>query len=143
MKKIYALFLVLVLSSLLAACSASTANISGSELGTGFDSGTNKATGVTATFDKAAPELHYVVAVSNAPDGTAVRAVLTAVDVTDMNGTAAKDTQMAEFPKTLPSDATVDFKFTVPSVGEWPVGSYKIDLYLNDKLDRTATFNVQ
>src|SRR4051794_8991604 len=141
MKKIYALFLILVLGSMLAACSASTANISSAELGTGFDSSTGKATGVTATFDKGSPEIHYVSQVSNAPDGTAVKAVLTAVDVTDASGNVSKDRKVTEDSKTLSSDAPVDFKFSVPS--EWPVGTYKIELYLNDKLDRTANFTVQ
>ncbi len=142
MKKFYALFLVLVLGSLLAACSASTANITSSELGTGYDSGSSKATGVATTFDKAAPEIHVVTAVANAPDGTTLRTVLTGVDITDVNGTETKDTKLNEVTKTLSSDSTVNVTFTAPATG-WPTGSYKSDIYLNDKLDRTLTFTVQ
>jgi hypothetical protein len=143
MKGFYALFLVLVLGSLLAACSASTANITSADLGTGYDSSATKVTGATTTFDKTAPEIHTVVSVANAPSDTAVRATLTAVDVTDMNGQNIKDKQVLDNPYTIQSDATIDFKFTVPATGEWPVGKYKVDIYLNDKLDRTLNFTVQ
>jgi hypothetical protein len=137
------LVLVLASASLLSACDFSTANIKGAEMGTGFDSGSKTVTGATNTFELAAPEIHTVVSVANAPSDTSVRAVLTAVDVTDMNGVQATDTQITENSFTLASDGVVDFKWTVPPTGEWPVGSYKVDLYLNDKLDRTLNFTVQ
>jgi len=143
MKRFYALLMVLVLGSILAACSASTANITSAATGTGFDKANNAVTGATDTFDKAAPVIYAVTSLANVPDGTTVRAVLTAVDVTDMNGNAIKDKQVGDTTQTLSSDSAVGFSFTVPSTGEWPTGSYKVDLYLNDKLDRTLNFTVQ
>jgi len=35
------------------------------------------------------------------------------------------------------------FTFDLTNNGLWPVGKYKVDLYLNDKLDRTLEFEVQ
>lgn len=142
MKKIYMLLMIMVLAMVLSACSASTANISAANLGTGYDSGTSAVTGASTTFGLAEPEIHLVASFANVPDGTTTKAVLTAVDVTDMNGSAIKDTMVNEIAKTLTSDSTVDFKFSIPSTGEWPVGSYKIDLYLNEKIDRTITFTI-
>jgi hypothetical protein len=142
MKKFYALFLVLVLGSLLAACSASTANITSSEIGTGFDTASNKATGVATTFDKGVPEIHIVTAVANAPDGTTLRTVLTAMDVTDVNGNNIKNTKVNEATKTLSSDSAVNVTFSAPTSG-WPTGAYSSTIYLNDTLDRTLTFTVK
>jgi hypothetical protein len=143
MKKFHVLFIVLVFGSLLAACSASTANITSADLGTGFDSSTNKVTGATTTFGKTEPALHCVVAVANAPDGTTVRVVWTAVAAVDASGNAVKDTKVNETTTTLTSDGVVNASLNIPSTGAWPTGSYKADIYLNDKLDRTLTFTVQ
>jgi hypothetical protein len=143
MKKFYVLFMVLVLGSLLAACSASTANITSAELGTGVDSSAGKATGVTTTFGKTAPGLHCVVTVANAPSGTVVKTTWTIVDAVDLSGNPVKDTKLKDVDYTFQSDGWSDFNLTPPSTGEWPVGSYKVDIYLNDKLDRTLTFTVK
>jgi len=143
MKALYGLIMVLVLSVLLSACSASTANIQSADLGTGFDKSSNSVTGSTTTFAADAPELHCVTKVANAPDGTTVRAVWTAVDVTDANGNAIKNQQISEYTSTLSADGAVDFKLSVPSSGEWPAGSYKVDLYLGDKMDRSLAFTIQ
>ena len=143
MKALYGLVLVLVLGALLTACSASTANIQSADLGTGFDKSSNSVTGATTTFAADAPELHCVTKVANVPDGTTVRAVWTAVNVTDANGNAIKDQQISEYTSTLAADGAVDFKLSVPNSGQWPAGAYKVDLYLNDKMDRSLAFSVQ
>jgi hypothetical protein len=143
MKRFYVLVLVLVLGSMLAACSASTANITGADMGTGFDSSTNKVTGATTTFSKTEPVIHLVVSAANVPSGTTLGVVWTAVNVTDANGTATTNRQLNTVSKTLDSDGTIDFTMSIPSTGEWPTGSYKADVNLNDKLDRTVTFTVQ
>jgi hypothetical protein len=143
MRKLHVLLMVLVLGSLLAACSASSANITSADMGTGFDGSTNKVTGATTTFSTTEPTFHCVVAVANVPDGTTVRVVWTAVDVVDANGNATKDRKLNETTSTLTTDGAVDSKLSVPSTGVWPTGTYKTDIYLNDKLDRTLNFTVQ
>ena len=143
MKALYGLFMVMVLGALLTACSASTANIQSADLGTGFDNSSNSVSGATTSFAADAAELHCVTKVANVPDGTTVRAVWTAVDVTDANGTAIKDKQISEYTSTLAADGAVDFKLSVPNSGAWPAGAYKVDLYLNDKMDRSLAFRIQ
>ena len=45
-----------------------------------------------------------------------------------------------ETPITTP-DATIPFSLTNENL--WPVGSYKVDIYLNDELNTTLEFSVQ
>lgn len=79
---------------------------------------------------------YLIVALANAPDDTTVKAVWTAVDVDG----ADANTVLAE--KSLTSgSATVTFDLSNNNL--WPNGSYKVDLYLNDKLDRTLDFKVE
>jgi hypothetical protein len=42
---------------------------------------------------------------------------------------------------TKETDSTADF--TLSNDQPWPVGKYKADIYLDDKLDRTLEFEVQ
>ena len=53
---------------------------------------------------------------------------------------AAPNTKIDAAEKTL-GDATITFDLT--NNKPWPKGSYKVDLYLNDKLDRTLEFQVK
>ncbi len=84
------------------------------------------------------PQFHALVRVADAPAGTLVRAVWTAVDVGEA---AAPNTQVADDVKQ--ARGTLNLHFTaVPDYGRWPPGSYKLDVYLNGKLDRTVSFKV-
>jgi hypothetical protein len=140
MKRFYALFLVLVLGSLLAACSASTANIQSADLGTGYDSGSQQVTGATTTFAPTDTTIHLVVKVANAPDDTTVRTVWTAADVPSQN---LKDQKLGEKTyATKDIGTSIDFTLAGPGGQQWPAGSYKVDVYLNDKLDRTLNYTV-
>lgn len=76
-----------------------------------------------------------MVTLSGAPDDTKLKAVWTAVEVE------------GEAPNTLiyekeyvggASTVTFDLSNSQP----WPPGKYKVDLYLNDQLDRTLEFAV-
>ena len=129
--------LFLLLSSLtvaVAACDASTANIQSAVLAHDFQN--NAAVGPTTTF---APgdTFHLVVQLANAPDGTTVKTVWTAVDAADGQ---IKDQKIDEKQLTTGS-APIDFTL-VPNK-PFPVGKYKADVYLNDKLNQTLNFQVQ
>lgn len=120
----------LVLSSLACEFSASTAKISDAVMARDAEG-----TQPTTTF---APEdtFYCLVTLGNAPDDTTVRAVWTAVEV---EGTD---------PNTVIDESSVDsgsgtLEFNLTNSSPWPVGSYKVDLYLNDTLDRTIEFTVQ
>jgi hypothetical protein len=53
---------------------------------------------------------------------------------------ASVHTKIDAAEKTV-GDATLTFDLT--GTKPWPKGSYKVDLYLNDKLDRTLEFQVK
>jgi len=79
---------------------------------------------------------YCIVQLANAPDDTKVKAEWTAVLVEG----AAPNTKIDAAEKTV-GDATLTFDLT--GTKPWPKGSYKVDLYLNDKLDRTLEFQVK
>ncbi len=125
---------LLGMALLLAACSRevslSTANIADARL-TKDEAGTQS----TTTFR---PEdvFYLKVGLANAPDDTKVKAVWTAIDAQDADpNTRLDDAELTSGSATL----TFDLQNDQP----WPAGSYKVDVYLNDKLDRTLEFNVE
>jgi hypothetical protein len=124
----------IVLASLLMGCEASTANISSAELGTGSDNG--RATNQATTFQPSDREIHLVVGVANAPDGTKVTCGWFAV-----NAGGVTDHKVISTDVTLNgSQSVADCKLTNGS--DWPSGTYKVDLMLNDKLNRSIPFEV-
>ncbi len=89
----------------------------------------------TTTF--AQDETFYVIVdVANAPDDTKVKAVFTAVDVEG----AEPNTALGEHEITSSSGK---FHFNLSNSMLWPVGKYKVDIYLNDELDTTLEFEVE
>lgn len=132
MKKINLVLIPLVLALVTLACgfSASTANISEAYMAAD-EEGANRTT--VFTQDQG---FYAIVALKNAPDDTTVKAVWTAVDVQDTEPNLV----INETPITTP-DATIPFSLTNENL--WPVGSYKVDIYLNDELNTTLEFSVQ
>lgn len=121
---------IVVIIITILACSFSTANIQEATLSKDYEG-----TQPTTTF---APEDNFycVVDLANAPDDTTVKSVWTAVSVEGYEPNIVID----EYEITT-GDNTIHF--SLESDNLWPTGDYKIDLYLNDELDRTLTFNVQ
>ena len=111
-------------------CSASTANIGEAWMARDYE-GTQR----TATFGPS--EVFYcVVELKNAPDDTTVKASWTAVDVEG----ADPDTFITE---TVLTSGSGNLHFELSNDNLWPTGRYKVDLYLNDELDRTLEFEVR
>ena len=119
---------MLVLSAVACEFSASTASIKDAYLAAD-DSGEQK----TTEFAQDQPFV-FIVTQANAPDDTKVKAVWYAYDEA---GTA---TQFVE-KEMVTGDSPITF--SASNNGPWPVGKYKVELYLNDKLDRTLEFSVQ
>jgi hypothetical protein len=119
---------VLALASVACEFNASTAAVKDAYLVTDEASGTK-----TTSYTQDQPFL-FVVEQANAPDDTKVKAVWYSVDA---SGTA---TQFVE--KEMVTGGS-PVKFTATNNGPWPVGSYKVELYLNDKLNKTVEFTVQ
>ncbi len=112
--------------------SASTANISDAEMARDQE-------GKNPTEVFSPTETFYCVAtLSNAPDDTTVKAVWTAVDVEGTN----PDTKIDEVSTTGGSG---QLEFNLTNDGPWPVGEYKVDLFLNEEEEptRTLEFEVQ
>jgi hypothetical protein len=137
MRRLALLILLCTLAVSVSACefSASTATVTSAELARGYADG--KATDVSTTFAPSDTPLHYVVTLSSAPDDTKVKAVWTIVDAGDGQ---YKDQKLDE---TVLQSGSGVLNFTLAGTQAWPAGKYKVDLFLNDKLDRTADFLVQ
>jgi hypothetical protein len=133
--------LAVIVAVVAAGCnfSISTANITQATLAKDVKPDSLEPIDPTTTFPVDQPVIHLVVNVANAPSDTKVKAVWTAVDVGDV---APANTQVAEVTVTLDASGTAHFTLSVPDTGAWPVGKYKADVYLNDKLDRTLEYTI-
>jgi len=119
--------------------SVSTANITNATLSKDVKGSTFDPVDARTTFPVDQPVIHLVANVANAPEGTKVKSVWTAVDVGDA---APANTKVAEVEVTLDASGAAHFTLSIPNTGVWPVGKYKVDVYLNDKLDRTLEYTV-
>lgn len=132
-KNISKMMLVLaVLSLIMLACefSASTATIKDAQMA--HDEEGTQPTSIFAPSD-----IFYVnVDLQNAPDGTLIKAVWTAVDVEGVDANMLID-------ETELKSGSNKLHFQLSNSQSWPTGKYKVDLYLNDKLERTVEFQVQ
>lgn len=129
--------LLMTLVFALAACggeggeiSFSTANIQNARMATD-ESGDE----VVTVYEQ--DDTFFAVAdLNNAPDGTVVRAVFTAVDADGTDPNFVIDEGELE-------TGSADIHFSLSPGSLWPVGSYKADLYLNDDLVETLEFTVE
>lgn len=128
--KFYLVIAVLVLAMLACEFSAGTANIANAQMAR--DPEGNDPTSVFSPEEN----FYCVLQLANAPDDTSVKAVWTAVDVAG----ADPDTQLYESEFTTGSGSVY---FELYNASPWPAGQYKVDLYMNDELDRTLKFQVQ
>lgn len=110
--------------------SASTANIS--EAWTSADEAGDERTAVFAQDQ----DFYVQVVLSNAPDDTTLKAAWTAVDAADTDPNLLID----EVELTAPSG---QHQFSLTNDNLWPIGSYKVDLYMDAELAQTLEFEVQ
>jgi hypothetical protein len=121
---------VMVLASL--ACNFSTSTAKISEVQMAKDS---EGTQPTSAFS-AGDTFYCNVKLVNAPDDTIVKAVWTAVEVKDNESNLKLDESSLTH-----GDGVLNFKLT--NSNPWPSGKYKVELYLNDKLNKTVEFTVE
>ncbi len=81
---------------------------------------------------------HLEVIIVNAPVDTRVKAVWTAVDAA---GTTNEKIDEKEVKTTMNLTETIDFFLELPR--DWPTGTYKVELLVNDVADRTVEFTVE
>ena len=121
--------LMLVFASLACDASVSSAAITSATL-------TSDSAGATATTSYTPDQTFYcAVVLANAPDTTKVKAVWYTVD------DAGAATQIAD--KEIVGGASPIIFNAANSAGPWPAGKYRVEVYLNDKLDKTLDFTVQ
>jgi hypothetical protein len=128
--QILAVVVVMVLVSLACGFSASTANIKDAYM-SADEAGTQK----TTEFAQDAV-LYAVVTLANAPDDTTLKAVWYAVNAQD-----TEPNYKIDEVTTTTGDGVVPFTLTNDNL--WPTGTYKVELYLNDKLEKTLDFEVK
>ncbi|MDB5080832.1 MAG: hypothetical protein JWP00_2756 [Chloroflexi bacterium] len=92
----------------------------------------------TTTFSPSDNPLHSVVKLENAPTGTTVTGAWTAV-----NAGGEQNVEIGSKELRLESGKNFTAHFSVELPRPWPVGSYKFELYLNDKLEKTVDFTVK
>lgn len=131
-KSILFVFTLLILTALACSFNFSSAKINDAKMAKDADGAQP-----TSTFGQDEP-FYCVVQLANAPDDTKIKAVWTAVEVQGV------DPNLKLGEKELTSGGgQLNFSYTNDQGKLWPTGKYKVDLYLNDKLDRTLDFQVE
>jgi hypothetical protein len=123
--------LIVILVTLACGGSVSTANISSAKM-----FADSEGTQETTVYAQDQP-FYCIVELANAPDDTTLKAVWTAVEA---EGT--EPNLMIDEAEITAGNENV-FTFDLTNNGLWPIGKYKVDLYLNGELDRTLEFEVQ
>ncbi len=122
--------LAIVLSILACGGSVSTANIADAWMSTDEE-------GKSRTTVFAQDAVFYAqVDLRNAPDDTKLKAVWIAVDVED-----TEPNLIINETEFVYGSGVVYFQLSNTDL--WPLGKYKVDIYLNDKLARTVAFEVR
>ena len=92
------------------------------------------------SFAADTPSLFAMFKTKGIKDGDKVRGVLIAEDVGDV---APANTKVLEKTLALNGDTDDgDFNFSKPTKG-WPVGKYRVEVYVNDELATTAKFAIE
>lgn len=132
------LITLFVVPTLACEFSASTAKITDGVMAEDVQGDNFEPIGITDAYSADQPTFHAVVSVANAPSDTAIKAVWIAVDVGDV---APPNTEIDQTVIQIEGSRNIDFTLT-PDSAQWPPGTYKVDVYLDDKLERTLNFTV-
>lgn len=122
--------MMLVLSTVACEFSASTANIGDAWLSDSEDGGTR-----VTTFAQDAV-FYAFVDLKNAPEDTTLKAVWIAVDVEGVEPNfVINETQFTSGSNVV--------TFDLSNNNLWPLGRYRVEIYLNGTLDKTLDFEVR
>jgi len=123
---------VLVLGSLSCNLSATTANITNAHMASDKDD-----TQQTTAYAVDAPAFYCYFDLNNASDSTVVKGTWTLVSAEGYESNSEIDS--AEI-----TGGSNTYYFSLDRSGDsWPVGKYKIDLYIDGKMVQTVEFEVQ
>ena len=94
----------------------------------------------TTTFASNTPKLYAIFKTEGAKTGDKIRGVLIAEDVGDV---APANTKVLETILDIEGDTDAgDFNFNKPT-NDWPVGKYRMEIYVNDEHATTAKFTIK
>lgn len=127
--KLASMIIVLAMAILACSFSASTANVKNVVLARDPDG-----KDPTTTFSSQ-DSIYALVDVANAPDDTIYKAVWTAVNAEGVDPNFKID------EATLTAGSGTH-QFSLTNDNLWPAGQYKVDIYMNDKLEKTVEFTV-
>lgn len=131
-KRTYLFIFIGILLAISVACGFNVSTAKVSEAFTARD--VNGVPEAATTFSQ--DEVFYLlVTLANAPDDTVTKAIWYAVDAEGADPNTELD--QAEFK------GGGETTFELSNNNLWPVGTYKVELYLNDKLNQTLEFNVK
>jgi hypothetical protein len=92
------------------------------------------------TFAADTPKIYAIFKTKGAKDGDKARGVLIAEDVGDV---APPNTKVLETKLDMEGDTDDgDFNFSKPTNG-WPVGKYRVEIYVNDELATKVNFTIK
>ncbi len=123
---------IIALTALACGFSVSTANFADAFMAKDPDG--NERTTVYA----AEGVFYAIVDLANAPEDTVVRAVWFVVDAE-----GEEPNTMIDDVSVTSGDARLTFDLTNQEGFIWPAGQYRVDLYLNDELKTSLSFEVQ
>lgn len=126
---------VLALALAATACNVSI-NVSTANIRSATLSPNESGSPATTVFKQDDYTVYCLAELANAPESTVVKAVWTAVDVEGVDANTVIDEASV-----TSSDA--DLTFDLTNNQPWPVGKYKVDLYINDKFNRSLEYQVK
>lgn len=93
----------------------------------------------TDRFGTDQPELHAIAVLKDAAKGTVVKGTWVSVDAIAQPNYPI-DSVVVQLPER--GDTQVHFSLARPTNG-WPVGNYKLDVYVNDQLVSSTPFSIK
>ena len=133
---VWVLFSLLLLFAFSAACAARNSDLSVSNVRTALD---KNGEDITSTFSPS--DVIYAVAdIVEAPRGTRLHVKWIAVNAEGTDRNYEFDSQTIELTDETFTGSTY---FELSNAVPWPVGQYRVDLYLNDAFAQSVEFSVQ
>ncbi|MEO8401148.1 MAG: hypothetical protein ABI597_05035 [Gammaproteobacteria bacterium] len=97
------------------------------------------------TFSKTTPLIYLICESDEVEKGQSIKAEWIAADTNNIAPANYKiDEKSLDVKKELDDDQvfTANFSLSIPNKG-WPVGSYRVDLYVDNKLSQSVKFTVK
>lgn len=130
MWRVWVVVALLISASLACEFSFSTANIDEAYMAKDAD-GNDK----TSTFGQSAGAVYAIIELKNAPDDTELKAIWYAVEVEGQE----PNSEILDYDITG-GDGQYNFSLTNDAL--FPVGKYKVEILLNDEVEKTLEFEI-